>query len=54
VIGSFLIREAKQRTTRVLPIVGLDVGAIGCVSLFSFGSGGRNFFEHQNKFLIFE
>ena len=25
--------------TRVLPIVGLDVGAIGTISLFSFGSG---------------
>jgi len=33
--------------------VGLDVGAIGCISLVSLGLGGRNSFEHQNKFLIF-
>jgi len=32
--------------------VGRDVGTIGSSSLFSFGSGGRNSFEHQNKFLI--
>jgi hypothetical protein len=34
--------------------VGLGVGAIGSISLVSLGSGGRNSFEHQNKFLIFE
>ena len=41
-----------EQPTSVLPIVGLDVGAIGSMSLFCFGAGGRNFFEHQNKFLI--
>jgi hypothetical protein len=29
----------KRQVTRVLPIVGLDVGAIGSSSLFGFGSG---------------
>jgi len=37
--------EQGMRPTRVLPIVGLDIGAFGCISLFGFGSGGRNFFE---------
>jgi hypothetical protein len=40
--------------TRVLPIVGLDVEAIGCILIISFGSGGRNSFEHKNTFLNFE
>lgn len=48
------LRRRHKHTTRVLPIVGLDVGAIGSISLVSFGSGGRNSFKHQNKFFIFE
>jgi len=35
------LSEKGERTTRVLPIVGLDVGAIGSISLFGFGSGWR-------------
>ena len=45
---------AGRLLTGVLPIVGLDVGAIGSISLVGFGSGGRNSFEHQNKFFIIE
>ena len=47
-------REAQQ-ATRVLPIVGLDVGAIGCISLVSFGRADgiliniRTNFKPSNK-----
>jgi hypothetical protein len=38
-VGRQLPPEKERRLTRVLPIVGLEVGAIGSSSLFGFGSG---------------
>jgi hypothetical protein len=34
----------KPQATKVLPIVGLDVGAIGSRSLFNLCSGGYEFY----------
>jgi hypothetical protein len=47
-------RKNNEPLTRVLPIVGLDVGAIGSILLSALVPSDGNSFQHQNKFLIFE